>query len=601
MCGIFGYVGKKNTAPEMILKGLKLLEYRGYDSWGIAIKNQRSPVRQAQGKNQNSIEVEKHVGKIGDAKITLSNSNLGVGHTRWATHGGVTVSNAHPHVDCTKKIAVVHNGIIENWAEIKKELIEKGHKFITETDTEVVPHLIEDYLKKNGFATSVRLAFNRLKGLNAIVVINSVSGEIIAAKTGSPLVVGVNNHGMFVASDVTGIAKHTKKVIFLKDNEMVILGKLGDGLKLIALAHGKEIKPKYESINWRIEQAEKGKYEHFMLKEIYEQPKVIRNIAKNYEEQIEILAKKIKEAKGTFFIGAGTAFHACFAGSYLFSKIANVHVNTALASEFNYLEHFLTKDSLIIALSQSGETIDVVEPLMRAKTKGSKIIALTNVLGSTIYRISDYKVLLGAGPEKAVPSTKVYIAKLSILLMLSFAMVNRISYAKSLLLKTADDIDNLLKSENLNNIKKIATLLSSSGHIYSIGRGISYPSALESALKIKEVSYIHTEGFAGGELKHGPIALIEKNTPCIVFAPMDETYEAIISNATEIKARNGLIIGIGPKKSEIFDHWIKINDVKEASILAQIIPAQLLGYYLAVKKGYDPDKPRNLAKSVTVK
>lgn len=586
MCGIFGYVGKKENAAQVVFEGLKLLEYRGYDSWGVAVKK---------GKK---IIFDKHTGKIGQASIRMPKSNLGIGHTRWATHGGVTVKNAHPHLDCNGQTAVIHNGIIENFLEIKDDLIKKGHLFVSETDTEVVAHLIEEYLKKEGFASAVRDAFNKLEGLNAIVVANSISREIIAAKTGSPLVVGVNHDGFFVASDASGILKHTKKVLFLKDKEMVILG---NDIQLLSLPKGKKLKPVFETIPWKIQDVDKGKYQHFMLKEIYEQPWVMRNIAKNYTGQIQSLVVAIKRAKGTFFIAAGTAFHACLAGGYLFSKIAHQHVNTAVASEFNYLEDFLTDESLVIALSQSGETIDVVEPLSRAKEKGSKVVAITNNLGSTLYRMADYKLLLGAGPEKAVASTKAYIAKLSVLLLLSFAMTGKIKDGKSLLIKTAEEIDRLLENRSIKKLKEIAKILGSCEFIYIIGRGLSYPTALEAALKIKEVSYIHTEGLAGGELKHGPIALISKGTPCIVFAPKDETHQAIISNATEIKARGGLVIGISPENSSVFDHWIEVGDVGKAQIMAQIVPVQLLAYYLATSKGYDPDKPRNLAKSVTVK
>ncbi len=588
MCGIFGYVGSKESASSIVLEGLKLLEYRGYDSWGIAVKNQKK------------IAIDKHTGKITGATSNLPKSTIGIGHTRWATHGGVTDSNAHPHFDCTQEIAVLHNGIIENFSDIKKELIQKGHTFISETDTEVVPHLIEEYMKKgkSGFATSFRDMFNRLQGLNAIVAMYAGGREIIAAKTGSPLVIGKDADGTYIASDASGIIRYTNKVLFLKDNEMVILG---DTIQLLSLPSGKKLNPVFETIDWKIEDAGKGKFEHFMLKEIHEQPKVIRNIAKTYKNQIQELSKIIHQAKGTFFIGAGTALYACLTGTYLFSKIAHTHVNMAAASEFNYLEDFLTNESLIIALSQSGETIDIIEPLNRAKEKGSKIIAIVNALGSTIYRMADYKLLLGAGPEKAVASTKAYIAKLAILLMLAYAMEYNVKKAKELLLEAADEIERLLEKNNVQKIANLASQLKNAQHIYTIGRGISYPMALEAAMKIKEVSYIHTEGFAGGELKHGPIALISQGTPCIVFVPQDETREAILSNAMEIKSRGGVIIGIGPENSPIFEHWIEVKDMKDAEGITQIVPVQLLAYYLAVEKGYDPDMPRNLAKSVTVK
>lgn len=586
MCGIFGYVGHKTNAAEVVLEGLKLLEYRGYDSWGVAVKKNKK------------LEVDKHIGKIGDAQVDLPQSFLGIGHTRWATHGGVTAANAHPHLDCTKSIAVVHNGIVENFQELKEKLIKKGHKFISETDTEVIPHLIEENIKREGFASSVRDAFNLLGGLNAIVVASAVSKEIVVAKNGSPLIVGVGKDEFFVSSDVVGIVEHTKKVIFLKDNEMVILG---EDIQLLSLPNGEKQEIKSEEVTWRYEASTKGKFDDFMIKEIHEQPNVIRNIAENYTSQVEKLARDIQKAKGTFFIGAGTAYHAGFSGNYLFSKIAKIHVNTSVASEFNYLEDFLTKDSLIIALSQSGETIDVVEPLNRAKTKGSKIFAITNTLGSTIYRMADCNMLLNAGPEKAVASTKAYIAKVSIILMLVYSLIQQTEEIRKILLKTADEIQRLLSKKTVDDIKRIAKVLSSEKNIYAIGRGVSYPCALEAALKIKEVSYVPTEGLAGGELKHGTIALISKGTPCIVFAPQDETYESIISNAIEIKSRGGMIIGISPKKAEVFDHFVEVKDVNSGSYMAQVVVAQLLAYYMAVDLKLDPDKPRNLAKSVTVK
>ncbi len=587
MCGIFGYIGIKDNASEIILKGLKGLEYRGYDSWGIAVKI------------NDKISVEKHVGKIGDAKVNLPKSTIGIGHTRWATHGGVTMENAHPHLDCTGEISVLHNGIIENYREIKDELIKKGHKFKSETDTEVMPHLLEEYLKKGkNFTESMRLAFNHCKGLSAFVAINTKSHQIVAAKNGSPLILGIGENEFFIASDASGILPYTRNLIFIKDNEMISLDK---NLKLFTLPDGKEIKPKIEVITWNVESSSKENFKHFMLKEINEQPKVIRNIAENYEDQILELAKIIKKSRGTFFIGCGTAYYASLAGMYLFSKIAKKHVNTAPASEFNYLEDFLTKESLIIALSQSGETIDVVEPLSRAKRKGAKIVSIVNALGSTVYRMGDFKLLLGAGPEKAVASTKAYIAKLSILFMLANLIDNNnFKSVKNILLKTADQIEKIVTDGFENKYKNLIKFLSKKENVYIIGRGISYGTALEGALKLKEISYIHAEGLAGGELKHGPLALIEKNSPCIVLAPDDDTYDAIISNAMEIKARGGYIIGISSKKSDVFDEFIEVKETG-CSIISQVIPMQLLSYYLALEKNLDPDKPRNLAKSVTVK
>ena len=586
MCGIFGYIGIKANAAEIIHEGLKTLEYRGYDSWGIAVKN------------ADTITIEKYTGKIGDRVPSLSASTIGIGHTRWATHGGVTVENAHPHQDCTKHIAVLHNGIIENYQTLKDDLLEKKHRFISETDTEVLPHLLEEEVKNKSFTEAMRDVFNKLQGLNAIVAVNTKSNEIIAAKNGSPLIVGIGNGEYFLASDVAGILPYTKRVIFLKDHELVRL--TDQNIELYSLPEGKKLEPEIETVEWNIEQAVKGDYEHFMLKEIFEQPLIIKTIAQSYTDQITDLAQVIRKARGTYFIGSGTAFHACLAGTYLFSHIAHRHVNTAPASEFNYLEDFLTPESLIIPLSQSGETIDVIEPLIRAKQKGSKIMSLVNVLGSTIYRMGDHKLLLGAGPEKAVASTKAYVAKISILTLLSHALADTFDAGRNLLLNTAKEVERILEKNSLDAIRKIARLLSAKEHIYIIGRGVSYATALEGALKIKEVSYIHTEGLAGGELKHGTIALIDKGTPCIVLAPNDETYDAIISNATEIKSRGAIIIGISAKKSPVFDHWIEVKDGGNP-LITHIIPMQLLAYYLALIKKLDPDKPRNLAKSVTVK
>ncbi|MFH1833066.1 MAG: glutamine--fructose-6-phosphate transaminase (isomerizing) [Candidatus Levyibacteriota bacterium] len=588
MCGIFGYVGKKDNAADTILEGLKLLEYRGYDSWGVTVKV---------GKK---LEVDKHVGKIGDAKVTLPKSSLGIGHTRWATHGGVTVVNAHPHLDCSKTIAVVHNGIVENYEELKEELKTQGHQFVSQTDTEVMAHLIEENLKQGkGFATSVRDTFNRLTGLNAIAVVNSISKEVIAAKTGSPLVVGQNSNGLFVASDACGIIKHTRSVIFLEDNQMAILG---DKLKLIRLPNGEEIKPIFHHLDWKFEEVKKGSYKHFLIKEIHDQPQVIENIALSYEEQTKKLADLIEKAFGTFMLGCGTASYAALAGTYLFSRIAKKHINFSTGSEFNYLEDYLTKESLLVPISQSGETIDVVGPVATAKKRGVKVAAIVNVLGSTLYRQADYKVMLSAGPEKAVVCTKGFTAMIAVLILTAYTLAKNQEKGKKLLLNAVKNIREILQNSYQLNIKKLAQELKNKEHIYVIGRGLSYATALETTLKLKEGAYIHAEGFAGGELKHGVIALIEKGTPCIVFTPNDETYNDIISNATEIKARGGFIIGIGPKNNDAFDIFFKTADVGDATIIPQIVIAQLLAYNLALKKGIkDPDKPRNLAKSVTVK
>lgn len=582
-------------ASQLIFEGLKTLEYRGYDSWGIAVRNEKGELR-----------VEKEIGKLPDkipnSHFSSLNSHLGIGHTRWATHGGVTIPNAHPHRDCTKKLAVIHNGIVENFQELKDELLKKDHLFVSETDTEVIAHLLEENQKAHtSFIEALKQAFNRLSGLNAIVALDTTTNEIVAAKNGSPLLVGISDTPgeYFLASDATGIVKHTKKVIFLEDNQMVSLGKT---LKLFSLPKGKELKPKIHKLTWNFTDADKGTYPHFFLKEMHEQPNVIENIALTYSKPTKDLAALIKNAFGTFMLGCGTASYAALAGTYLFSNIAKKHVNFAIGSEFKYLEDYITKRTLVIPISQSGETIDVVEPIQHAKTKGANIAALVNVLGSTLYRLADHKILLGAGQEKAVVATKSFIAMISILLLTAYTLINNQKDAQKILLAASEDIKKLLKDSYTKKVQALTKKLKRKEHIYLIGRGLSYATAMEATMKIKETACVHAEGFAGGELKHGVIALIEKGTPCIVFAPNDETYDEIVSNAQEIKARGGFIIGVGPKNNAVFDSFFETGDNKEATLLSQIVVAQLLAYYLAIARGIeDPDKPRNLAKSVTVK
>lgn len=587
MCGIFGYTGNKQNAANIILEGLKGLEYRGYDSWGIAIKA---------GDN---IESEKHVGKIGNAQTNLQKSSIGIGHTRWATHGGVTVENAHPHTDCKKQVALLHNGIVENFQELKEELQKKGHKFVSETDTEVIAHLIEEYLKTEDFVTSVRQAFNSLKGLNAIVALYTKSAQIIAAKNGSPLILGIGKDELFVASDASEIIKHTKQVIFLEDKQMAVLDKK---ITLYSLPQGLEVKSKVHTLDWEFEKAEKGNFKHFILKEIFEQPRVIENIALNRRSEINSLAQMIDEAQGTFLLGCGTASYAALASVYLFSSIAKKHVNFSIGSEFKYLEDYLTPNSLLIPISQSGETIDVVEPVENAKKKGARIAAITNVLGSTLYRQADFKFLLSAGVEKAVIATKSFIAMVSVLLLTAYTLAGKQGEAVEILKKASKNVSEILSDDTIKQITNLAKKLAKEKDIYILGRGLSYAAALEATLKIKETACVHAEGFAGGELKHGVISLIEKGTPCIIIAPNDDTFNEIVSNAQEVRARGAFIIGIGPQNNKVFDEFIKTADIKEGTLIPQIVITQLLAYELALVKGIpDPDKPRNLAKSVTVK
>lgn len=579
MCGVFGYIGPRKNASEIVLSGLKDLEYRGYDSWGVAVVA------------KDRIFVKKKAGKIGQATIAeLPASNFAFGHTRWATHGGVTDKNAHPHLDCSGEIAVIHNGIIENYEELEKSL--KGHKFISETDSEVFAHLLE----KN---RDVRHVFQKISGLNAVVVMNSKENKFTAARIGSPLVVGIGKNENFLASDPAALLPYTKKVHYLEDGEIVEI--YANKFICRDIKTGKIIRPKIIELKWKAQGNGKGKYQHYMLKEIYEQPKIIAEITQTSMFQIKKIASLIKKSFGSYLIACGTASYACLAGSYLFSKIAKRHINFCIGSEFGYQLDFLTSKSLVIALSQSGETMDTLEAVKKAKEKKAKILALVNVLGSTLYRESDYKILLNAGPEKAVASTKAFTAKLAYLILLAYTLSGKFEDGKNVLAQTVKSSQEILNPNNVNQIKTVAHKIYSKEDMYVVGRGLSYPASLETALKIKEISYLHAEGLAAGELKHGPLALVEKGTPCIVFLPKDETYGANLAGAMELKARGGLIIGISYKPHEIFDYYLEVLDAREGTIIPNVIVGQLLAYYITLERKLDPDMPRNLAKSVTVK
>lgn len=587
MCGIFGYLGKRADAGKIVLDGLKQLEYRGYDSWGVVVAT------------TTGLKVQKDIGKIGDVKRRFPAAALSLGHTRWATHGGVLPKNAHPHLDCQQRLAIVHNGIIENYAVIKSRLVRKGHRFLSETDSEVAAHLLEENLKRHSLRRAFQLTFNALSGLNALIALDSQSQTLLAAKSGSPLVIGFGKGENLLASDAAALLPYTRKVHFLEDGEMVEIKK--DSAALFTVATGAVKKFKAETLTWRIDQAHLGKYRHFMIKEIAEQPQVLLNMANNEEANIRKIAALVRQAYGTFFIGCGSAAYACLCGTYLFSRVAKRHANFAVGSEFAYLTDFLTAKSLVMAFSQSGETIDIIDAVKKAREKKARVLAVTNNLGSTLYRMADSKMLLGAGPEKCVLATKSFTAKLGFLLLLSAALANKFADGQNQLKKAVVEVQRLLKPASLRQIRQLAQKIKTRPNIYVIGRGLSFPIALESALKIKEASYIHAEGFAAGELKHGFLALIDKGTPCLVFAPHDETYSATLSGAMEVKARGGFIIGVGPKREAVFDVFIEVKDCGDASSVPHATFAQLLGYYLAVLTGKDPDKPRNLAKSVTVK
>lgn len=599
MCGIFGYVGQRNDATIMAVEGLKSLEYRGYDSWGVAWKE------------EGSLRYRKNIGKISgvDGSTLSTDSSLAIGHTRWATHGGVTEANAHPQFNEDRTIAVVHNGIFENYQELREELKAKGHAFTSETDTEVAPHLIEEYLKETkDFAQAVRMACRRFTGRYAIVVIDARSDMMVAARTGSPLIVGVEKgpsaslgtgSGYFVASDTPAFHRHTRTVQYLDDGEMVV----SDGKTILFCdVYTGEEHPKREiEISWNPDQAEKGSYAHYMLKEIMDQKESVARSVNQNDDEIRVIADAIRNAKGTFLVACGTAHKACMAAEYFFSVVAEHHVNVAPASEFKVYHHFLKPESLLIVVSQSGETADVLEAMTVAKSKGAKVLAIVNVKGSSIDRAADYTLLINAGPERAVASTKAFTGQLAVLLLVAHALAGKLQQGKQLLLETSSAINDLLNPRYAERIEKLSHRIKAEEDMYVIGKSWNYPLALESAIKIQEVSYIHAEGFAGGELKHGPIALIDKGTACIVLAGNDETLPDILSNAVQLKARGGFIIGVAPDENEIFDEWIRVPDAGPAQPIVNVIPIQVLAYFLAVQRGKDPDMPRNLAKSVTVK
>ena len=592
MCGIFGYVGARQDAPELVLDGLKQLEYRGYDSWGIAVAR------------NGHVDVEKRTGKIGQARTSLPASSIGLGHTRWATHGGVTDANAHPHLDCSGRLAIIHNGIVQNHRELRLELRERGHEFRSETDTEVVAHLLEEELDKapetrDRLARAMMATFRRLEGLNAVAALDIRTRHLAAAKSGSPLTLGWAPDGNMLASDYSALLEHTRTMTFLDENQAALL--TPDGITVYDALTGQELVPVVTEVEWSAEQADLNGYPDFMSKEIHEQPGVLRKIARERLADAEKLAALIRDAEETHLVGCGTAAHAALAGQYLLARVAGQRAFFANGSEFGYLERFLGPGALAVAFSQSGETIDILDSMRSAKERGATLAAAVNVEGSSLYRLADHAVLLGAGPERCVLATKSFTAKLAIMLLASYALAGDVRKGAVLLERAADEIEALLTDWRRDHIREAAEEIYRREHLYVIGRGPSYPQALEAALKIKEVSYIHAEGFAGGELKHGVIALIEPGTPCLVLAPNDETRDDVLSGAMEVKARGAYIIGIGPEADEAFDCHIPAGDVGEASGIVQAVPGQMLAYYLALLRGHDPDKPRNLAKSVTVK
>lgn len=588
MCGIIGYVGTEQNSDKIVLEGLKKLEYRGYDSWGIVV-------------NDGTLHSTKKVGEIEDINETgLPKAGIGMGHTRWATHGAVNVKNSHPQFSMSGNLALVHNGIVENYQELKDFLLKNNYKFQSETDTEIIPNLIDYYLSKGStLFDSFKNTLDRIKGNYAVLLMSKDSEKILAARKGSPLVLGINSTGNFVASDIPAFLERTRKVVYLFDRDVVELNK--DSYRIFNLDENNYVNRKIDDINWSVEQAEKGEFKHFMMKEISEQTMTVEAAARQDKKHFSDATKILKDAKKIIFIGCGSSYHTCLSAKYNFAHIANVDVTACLASELIHFNQFIDKNTALVAVSQSGETADVLEAVKSAKTRGAKIIAVSNVMGSSLMRESNCTLLLNAGPEIGVLSTKTYTSQLVILNMLAFALAGKFEEGRKVLKELVRHIYYLTSVNARDHLKRLSEQLRYSNHLFLIGRGMQYPTALEAALKIKEVSYIHAEGFAGAELKHGTIALIEHGTPCIVFTEKGRNNEKILSNAAELKSRGAFIIGVSEENNDIFDFFVKVRDAGELNSICQIIPIQILSYQLALLRGCNPDKPRNLAKSVTVK
>ncbi|MBS3172715.1 glutamine--fructose-6-phosphate transaminase (isomerizing) [Candidatus Woesearchaeota archaeon] len=604
MCGIAAYIGQKEAAP-IILDFIKKLEYRGYDSCGIATLN-------------GSLTYKKGTGKIDDVdqKINFLNlkGNIGIGHTRWATHGEPSDKNAHPHFSCEGNIAIVHNGIIENSEELKKILIKGGHEFRSETDTEVVVHLIEDLINEGNtmeeaFAKTLKL----IQGAFAIVAMNkNEPNRLYVVKQSSPLVLGVGDNEIFVASDVLPIQLHTNKVVYLQDGDFAVVTNNDYKIKNLS-----EIKVNREItiLSENLEEISKGDFEHFMLKEIYEQPESIKRAFKGRIDKdnakfggLNLNIDDIKKIKRVVLTGCGTSWHACLIGGYYIEEISKIAAQVEYASEFRYKNPVLGKDDLLIVLSQSGETADSIAAIQEAKEKGVKTIGLVNVVGSPIARMVDGGIYLHAGHEIGVASTKTFTSHLTALYLLSIYL-GRINgnLSKEKAKEMLNDLENLpdkIKEtfNSVEEIKKIANKYFKSKNALYLGRHYNFPVALEGALKLKEISYIHAEGYPAAEMKHGPIALIDENMPVIVIAPEDRLYSKVMSNIQEVKSRKGKVIVVTTDESKNgFDEIIKIPKVSEFLMpIISVVPVQLLAYYIAKERNCDIDKPRNLAKSVTV-
>ncbi|MCR3955380.1 MAG: glutamine--fructose-6-phosphate transaminase (isomerizing) [Gudongella sp.] len=608
MCGIVGYVGR-NDAQSVILDGLEKLEYRGYDSAGVAL---------IEG---DTLKTRKHVGRLSNLvdslKVNPIKGNVGVGHTRWATHGAPSDINSHPHTNKDSSIAVVHNGIIENYRTLKEELMEKGYSFVSETDTEVVAHLI-DFYYGGDLLEAVFMAEERLQGAYALgVVAKTNPHEIVAVRNESPLILGIGSDEHFVASDIPAILKYTNKVIYLENRDIVRLTE--DGYEIYTTGR-KPVERDIKEIQWDVESATKEGFDHFMLKEIYQQPSAIRDTLERrldengeiYLENIAIDEETLKDIDKIYIVGCGTAYHAGLVGKYLFQTFMKVNVIADIASEFRYGEHFIDHKTLVVIVSQSGETADTLAALKDAKSKGARILSITNVVGSSVARESDDIFYTWAGPEIAVASTKAYTTQLVAFYMLALYF-GRLKgtlldecYSEILteLRSLSGKVEDSLKESN-ERAKDVGELIKDKSSLFYLGRGLDYFTAMEGALKLKEISYIHTEAFPAGELKHGTIALIEEGTPVIALATQSRLYGKMVSNIKEVKARGAHVIGITRKTNtdleEVCDKVIYLEETFDIfmPLLAVLFP-QLLSYHTSLIRGNDVDKPRNLAKSVTV-
>lgn len=608
MCGIVGYVGEKQ-ATDFLLEGLAKLEYRGYDSAGIAVFD------------GNKIRVEKSVGRLAalsdKIKDDVPKGTMGIGHTRWATHGRPSDVNAHPHTDCSGDFVVVHNGIIENYLSLKEELIEKGHAFKSETDTEVVAHLLEE-VYNGDFVSSVREVLRRVEGSYSLVFMSSKHpGTLIATKQDNPLVIGIGDGENFIASDIPAIIQRTRRTYILNDGELAVLTK--DSIKISNRA-GEPVTKKVFEVNWNAEAAEKGGYEHFMLKEINEQPKAVRDtmsqrIAKDnmsiVMEELKWDAEYLNSFNKIYIVACGTAYHAGLVGKFYIEKLARTVVEVDVASEFRYREPIVDENTLFIAVSQSGETSDTLAAMKESKRLGAKTLALTNVVGSSIAREADQVLYTWAGPEIAVASTKAYTTQIVLFFMLALYMAQiKGTQPAERIAELIADLKNIPGqiSETLSDVEPIKTFAKQYGFnedVFYIGRSLDYDVALEGSLKLKEISYIHAEAYAAGELKHGTLALIVEGVPVIALATQKSVYEKTLSNIKEVKARDAVVIGIAAEGDEelekYVDHVIKVPVTDELLIpILTVVPLQLLAYYAAITRGCDVDKPRNLAKSVTV-